>query len=210
MYTENLNKVFFDELKSAVDKDGNLLYPGLSLITVSDNILHYGGADLSLGSLNLNLLNKDLYKLKADEIYFAMLCYVSNSNNPDFLDRKIKFMDMLIGQSFIDDEQTNYIYTYIDEYYKRYALMQSYKDDALTKELLAMSEPLKKVYDKKEYRAYHSKPASVYVRNLNLQNKVDVSEFNVGNRGFMSTNMLIALVVILSILLIGLIYFLFM
>lgn len=166
------NKEYLEMLKNEkeffeLENETVFLYPNIQELTINNSYLTYKTYQLNIQGLELHLLDPTIFTFGINEILFILKNMVINLRQPDFIDKEIEYMYYLEGLNELNDENKQYIFKYMDDFYKKQNIVKKYNYDALRNELNERVLPISEAYlnEEEETSNYH-KPASNYIREL--------------------------------------------
>lgn len=217
----NKNESSFNQLKQR--------YPNLANFNFKNNYIAYTEASTSaicfLGNVSLDSLESSLFSLTPNEIFYILNNICLMINNPNEIDKKVKYTGILLGFATLENEHITYIYNYLNDYHNRQNMHEKYSYPGDTSEIQKIEIPVHKSYDeslelynnpgaiyirKYEEQYYENKLATgessskekAYVRTLKSNhNTVEIEPAYTSIAGFMSATFIISLVLILGIVL---------
>lgn len=216
-----INAVYIEKLKGLTNK-GCVTYPSLVSMNIDDNHFCYGSGSINLGLLRLDMVDERLFMLSADEIFFTINCFANSKNRHEYIDKYVSILDNILNKDYLNEEDINYIYNYVDDYYKRYLIISRFDNKYMVNEVNKMAVPLNKCYDSIHNGDIYYKPGTEYVRSLTTRYNEDALKHGPTNdkgyvkvrnmhkdirntskidsvAGFMSASLIISLVVSIAI-----------
>lgn len=170
MDKEIKNNIFFNKLKQ--ENTNNVFsYPNLENLTIQKNYIILKKDPpliVYLGNLELTYIDKSLFTLEEEEIIYILSNISNMINNPDYLQKKITYVDKVLELDKITEEHKSYIYSYLNDYHKRIHMQKKFRYNNDEEELREMIKPICKCYDDSEF-GYSKNPAAVYLKDLEKQ-----------------------------------------
>lgn len=143
-------------------------FPNLENINFKNNYLIYTENNVSticfLGAIDLASIENSLFSLSPKEFMYILTNISLMVNNPQDLNKKIRYVDILLDFPSLEKEHITYIYNYINDFYLRKNMHNKFAYDGDLFEIEKMAMPIHKCYDDK-LESFHN-PGATYIRNL--------------------------------------------
>ena len=162
-----VNDQYFYSVKNKV-VDGNLVYPSLRNIVCKNNHIVLNDVCFDLKKLDLRILDNSLFSLSENEIMYILKNIIASVNYPTLLNQKVTFAYQILKFNTLDDKSKEYLYKYVDDFYKRRNVSRKYTYDGQSEELNLMIGPINYSYDNSDVNNVYDKPGATYVRDLEL------------------------------------------
>lgn len=133
------NDVIFATLKKT--------YANLSDFNCLNNVLTYNNKNLNLGNVELRQIDKSLFNLPPDVIYYTLVKEVYAINNPDFLKKQVIYMNDVITHVNVDEKESLYVKQYTEDYLYEENLLKIFNDETLSEDKRIRIIPINNAYD---------------------------------------------------------------
>lgn len=166
------NQDYLEKLKNEkehfeLENETIFTYPNIQEFTINNNYLTYQTYQLNIEGLELSLLDPRLFSFTTSEILFVLKNMVINLRQPDFIDKEIEYLYYLEKLAELNEENKQYIYKYMEDFYQKQNIVKRYNYDELRDEINERILPISAAYlDEEDKTSNFHKPASVYIREL--------------------------------------------
>lgn len=166
------NQEYLEKLKNEKEHfelEGETIfaYPNIQELSINNDYLTYKTYQLNINGLELYLLDPILFKFEVNEILFVLKNSVINLRQPDFIDKEIEYLYYLEKLDELNDENKQYIFKYMDDFYKKQNIVKKYNYDELRNEINERILPISAAYlDEEDKTSNYHKPAAYYIRHL--------------------------------------------
>lgn len=133
------NDVIFATLKKT--------YANLGNFNCLNNVLTYNNKNLNLGNVELRQIDKSLFNLPPDVIYYTLVKEVYAINNPDFLKKQVIYMNDVITHVNVDEKESLYVKQYTEDYLYEENLLKIFNDETLSEDKRIRIIPINNAYD---------------------------------------------------------------
>lgn len=170
---EEKNKQYLSFLKQRND-DGVFVYPNTKELLINENKIMYNSSIVDLNNIQLFSLDQRLFSFSTKDIIYTLKIISQMINDVQTINNKISYAEFIINSNVITNEQAQFLYNYVDEYYSIKKINENFELKELKELEISMSTPMHLAY----FEDNNNKQGSIYLKEieLSIMNKNSNSE----------------------------------